>query len=340
MWEGCPSHHDPPDIPDPGGGLPGVGWVLEGITAETRGPPPATHPSVRQKLSLCNVDLFAPTPTPPIHQSRRSASAKKTPVPVMCVTGVWSAPATRAGSVTHSQGTASPPPVKHLKLESGRWDRVKTPGGKTTHKGPRGIAESAVTPPKVGKGQNKSAQPGVSRTAEKGCILPGGRDATASTVVTGQETTAGVIAQEGTSVVTGQETTAGVIAQEGTSIVTGQETTTTAGVIAQEGTSIVTGQETTATPESLPRRAQVSSLVRRPPPESLPRRAGVSSLVRRPPPPLESMPRRAPAATAQLGNEGPSCHTPMHRTETAMAKHGYTGQAPLNSPETATAKHC
>ncbi|KAJ1120687.1 hypothetical protein NDU88_008849 [Pleurodeles waltl] len=37
MWEGCPSNHDPPDVPDPGGGLPGVGWALEGITADTRG---------------------------------------------------------------------------------------------------------------------------------------------------------------------------------------------------------------------------------------------------------------------------------------------------------------
>ncbi|KAJ1089875.1 hypothetical protein NDU88_003018 [Pleurodeles waltl] len=27
----------PPDVPDPGGGLPGVGWALEGITADTRG---------------------------------------------------------------------------------------------------------------------------------------------------------------------------------------------------------------------------------------------------------------------------------------------------------------
>ncbi|KAJ1207316.1 hypothetical protein NDU88_002707 [Pleurodeles waltl] len=36
-WEGCPSHHDPPDVPDPGGGLSGVGWALEGITAATRG---------------------------------------------------------------------------------------------------------------------------------------------------------------------------------------------------------------------------------------------------------------------------------------------------------------
>ncbi|KAJ1205658.1 hypothetical protein NDU88_001086 [Pleurodeles waltl] len=37
MWEGCPSHHDPPDVQDPGGGIPGVGWALEGITAATKG---------------------------------------------------------------------------------------------------------------------------------------------------------------------------------------------------------------------------------------------------------------------------------------------------------------
>ncbi|KAJ1162693.1 hypothetical protein NDU88_003160 [Pleurodeles waltl] len=36
-WEGCPSHHDPPDVPDPGGGVFGVGWALEGITVATRG---------------------------------------------------------------------------------------------------------------------------------------------------------------------------------------------------------------------------------------------------------------------------------------------------------------
>ncbi|KAJ1140973.1 hypothetical protein NDU88_007310 [Pleurodeles waltl] len=101
-----------------------------------------------------------------------------------------------------------------------------------------------VAAPSVVKCQKKSAQSGESSTAEKGAILPGGRDATASTVVTGQETTAGVIAQEGRSIITGQETTAGVIAQEGRSIVTGQETT--AGVSAQDGRSIVTGQETTA----------------------------------------------------------------------------------------------
>ncbi|KAJ1206921.1 hypothetical protein NDU88_002314 [Pleurodeles waltl] len=35
-WEGCPSDLDP-DVPDPGGGLPQVGWAREGITADTRG---------------------------------------------------------------------------------------------------------------------------------------------------------------------------------------------------------------------------------------------------------------------------------------------------------------
>ncbi|KAJ1154231.1 hypothetical protein NDU88_006985 [Pleurodeles waltl] len=194
--------------------------------------------------------------------SRRSASAKKPPIPVVPVQGLWSAPATRAGSRTQSQGTGSPPPVKALKLESGRRDRVKTPGGTTTDMGLKGIGESAVTPTKVGKVQRKSAQLVVSVTAEKCAIISGGPDTTASTVVTGKETTARVTAQEGTSFVTGPETTARVTAQEGPSIVTGPETTarvtaqegpsivtgqeTTAGVTAQEGTSIVTGPETTA----------------------------------------------------------------------------------------------
>ncbi|KAJ1144559.1 hypothetical protein NDU88_010857 [Pleurodeles waltl] len=188
---------------------------------------------------------FLPPPRPPIHQSRRSASSKKPPVPVVRVPGFWSAPSTRAGSRTRSQGTVSPPPVKAPKLESGRRDRVKTPGGTNSEMGSKAIGESSVTPKKVGKVQRKSPQPVVSVTAEKCAIISGGPDTTASTVVTGPETTARVTAQEGSSIVTGQETTARVIAQEGPSIVTGHETT--ARVIAQEGPSIFTGQETTAT---------------------------------------------------------------------------------------------
>ncbi|KAJ1215987.1 hypothetical protein NDU88_003593 [Pleurodeles waltl] len=157
---------------------------------------------------------------------------------------MWSAPGTRAASVTWSQSTASPPPVKHQKLDSARPEGGKTPAGKAAHKGPGGSVESAVTPPKVVQGQKKSPKPGKSSTAEKAAILPAAQDATASPIVTGQETTARVSAQEGSTIVTGQETTAGVSAQEGSTIVTGQETT--AGVSAQEGSTIVTGQETTA----------------------------------------------------------------------------------------------
>ncbi|KAJ1193690.1 hypothetical protein NDU88_002986 [Pleurodeles waltl] len=229
-----PSTSRHPPVPAPAPKTPKLTPPTTTSSSSTPRPPPATHPSVRQKLSLCQIDLFAPTP-PPIHQSCRSASAKKPPVPVVRVPGFWSAPSTRAGSRTRSQGTVSPPPVKVLKLESGRRDCVKTPGGTTTEMGSKVIGESAVTPKKVGKVPRKSQQPVVSVTPEKCAIISGGPDTTTSTVVTGPETTARVTAQEGSSIVTGQETTARVTAQEGSSIVTGQETTATAGVTAQEG---------------------------------------------------------------------------------------------------------
>ncbi|KAJ1130767.1 hypothetical protein NDU88_009115 [Pleurodeles waltl] len=160
---------------------------------------------------------FCPHAPPPINQSRHSASAKKPPVPVVRVLGFWSAPSTRAGSRTWSQGTVSPPPVKAPKLESGRRDRVNTPGGTNSEMGSKAIGKSSVTQKKVGKVPRKSPQPVVSVTAEKCAIISGGPDKTASTVVTGPETTARVIAQEGPSIVTGQETTAtaGVTAHEG-----------------------------------------------------------------------------------------------------------------------------
>ncbi|KAJ1081647.1 hypothetical protein NDU88_001825 [Pleurodeles waltl] len=110
----------------------------------------------------------------------------------------------------HSQS----PPVKHQKLDSARGDRGKTPASKAAHKGPGGSVDSAVTPPKVGKGQKKSPKCGRSRTAEKTAIMPAAQEATASPIVTGQE--ARVSAQEGSWIVTGQEATARVSAQEAT----------------------------------------------------------------------------------------------------------------------------
>ncbi|KAJ1136110.1 hypothetical protein NDU88_002528 [Pleurodeles waltl] len=52
--KGCPSHHDPPDVPDPGGGISRLGWALEGITGATRGAAPCVlcPPTVLLLLAL------------------------------------------------------------------------------------------------------------------------------------------------------------------------------------------------------------------------------------------------------------------------------------------------
>ncbi|KAJ1098090.1 hypothetical protein NDU88_003206 [Pleurodeles waltl] len=131
----------------------------------------------------------------------------------------------------HSQS----PPVKHQKLDSARRERGKTPASKAAHKGPGGSVDSAVTPPKVGKGQKKSPKSGRSSTAEKTAIIPAAQEATASPIVTGQEATARVTAQEASPIVTGQEATARVTAQEASPIVTGQEATASPRVTGQEG---------------------------------------------------------------------------------------------------------
>ncbi|KAJ1095756.1 hypothetical protein NDU88_000912 [Pleurodeles waltl] len=163
---------------------------------------------------------------------------------------MWSAPATRAASVTRSQSTASPSPVKHQKLDSARRERVKTPASKAAHKGPGGSVESVVTPPKVVKGQKKSPKSGKSSTAEKAAILPAGQDATPSPNVTGPETTARVSALEGSTIVTGLETTSRVSALEGSTIVTGPETPASVSALEGPGTHSPAGHRGTVMPHT------------------------------------------------------------------------------------------
>ncbi|KAJ1096692.1 hypothetical protein NDU88_001825 [Pleurodeles waltl] len=192
-WEGCPSHHDPPDVQDPGGGLPGVGWALEGITAATKG-------------------------------SRTSTSATTFPGPVVpAVTGIWSAPATRAASVARCHSTDSPPPVKHQKLASAQQERGKTPVTKAGPRGPVGSVESAVTPSKVGKGHKKPGKSVKSSTAEKTGIIPAAQEATASTSPAAQEAT-------GSTSPAAQEAT-------GSTSPAAQEATTSTSPAAQEATA-------------------------------------------------------------------------------------------------------
>ncbi|KAJ1174477.1 hypothetical protein NDU88_006298 [Pleurodeles waltl] len=146
-------------------------------------------------------------------------------VPV--VTGIWSAPATRAASVARSHSTDSPPPVKHQTLASARRERGK----------------SAVTPSKAGKGHKKPGKSEKSSTAEKTAIIPAAQEATASTNPAAQEATTSTspAAQEPTTSPAAQEATASTspAAQEATAstIPAAQEATASTSPAAQEATT-------------------------------------------------------------------------------------------------------
>ncbi|KAJ1187289.1 hypothetical protein NDU88_004066 [Pleurodeles waltl] len=160
-------------------------------------------------------------------------------------TGMWSAPATRTASVSRSHSTASPPPVKHQKLASARRERGKTPATQAAPRGPGWSVDSAVTPPKVGKGQKKPSKSGRSSTAEKTAIIPAGQEGPVSPIVAAQEATASpiVAAHEATAspIVAAQEATASpiVAAQEAATspIVATQEAPASHSPAAQEGPS-------------------------------------------------------------------------------------------------------
>ncbi|KAJ1156653.1 hypothetical protein NDU88_009371 [Pleurodeles waltl] len=203
---------------------------------------------------------------------------------------MWSVPATRTASVARSHSTTSPPlPVKHQKLASARWERGKTPATQAAPRGPGGIVDSAVTPPKVGKGQKKVIKSGRSSTAEKTPIIPAGQEGHASPIIAAQEAAASPI----------------VAAQEdpASPIVTAQEDPASHSPAAQEGPASHSpaAQEGPAATAQLPRRAPPATA-------QLPRRA---------PPATAQLPNEGPPAPAQLGNDGPPSQALLHRARTA-----------------------
>ncbi|KAJ1189142.1 hypothetical protein NDU88_005893 [Pleurodeles waltl] len=144
------------------------------------------------------------------NRSRTSTSATTSPGPVVpVVTGIWSAPATRAASVARSHSTDSPPPVKHQKLASAQRVRGNTPATKAASRGPGGSVESAATPSKVGKGHKKPGKSGKSSTAEETVLIPAAQEPTAI-IPAAQEPTAIIpAAQEATAIIpAAQEATA------------------------------------------------------------------------------------------------------------------------------------
>ncbi|KAJ1200756.1 hypothetical protein NDU88_004577 [Pleurodeles waltl] len=133
MWEGCPSHHDPPDVPDPGGGVSRVGWALEGITVATRG----------ARLS----------------RSQPSTSATTSPGTVgPAVTRFWSAPSSRAASVPRSEAKDISPPPKQKMWPTSRRENAKTPATKGSARTTGGSGKTAAPPSKMEKDPKKKGK--------------------------------------------------------------------------------------------------------------------------------------------------------------------------------------
>ncbi|KAJ1202016.1 hypothetical protein NDU88_005820 [Pleurodeles waltl] len=189
-WEGCLSHHDPPMFrilavaypeldgrlrasqqPQEGGGAvaskhegAASHLALEGETTDSE------FTSGTEGEGSSTAGTGADTSDTDSSSDGSSLVVVATYVPpastvVPVVTGIWSAPATRAASVARSHSTDSPPPVKHQKLASARQERGKTPATKAAPRGPGGSVESAVTPSKVRKGHKKPGKSGKSSTA-------------------------------------------------------------------------------------------------------------------------------------------------------------------------------
>ncbi|KAJ1108446.1 hypothetical protein NDU88_005822 [Pleurodeles waltl] len=156
---------------------------------------------------------------------------------------MWSAPATRTASVTRSHSRASPP--------SEATEVGQCPAGEgedssqqSRSQGSQEECRLSCDSSQGGEGAEEISKVWEEQHGGEDRHHPAAKEATASPIVTGQEATTRVSAQEGSPIVTGQEATARVSAQEGSPIVTGQEAN--ARVSAQEGSPIVTGQEATA----------------------------------------------------------------------------------------------
>ncbi|KAJ1163701.1 hypothetical protein NDU88_004155 [Pleurodeles waltl] len=111
-------------------------------------------------------------------QQQQGATTSAGPV-VPVVTGLWSAPGSRAASVARSQNTDSPPPVKHkrLAMPGGRGERSQPPK-----------QLPGVTPSKLGKGHIKTGNFGKISMADKtASSSPAAQDKTASSSPAAQD---------------------------------------------------------------------------------------------------------------------------------------------------------
>ncbi|KAJ1204332.1 hypothetical protein NDU88_008110 [Pleurodeles waltl] len=176
MRKGCMSHHDPTDVPHPGGGLSGVGWALEGITAATRGVS-RIQPSTSASKSLSSVDPAAP-------RGSKRAPVRKDTVPP-----------------TPAMDQTIPPPAKVKKGPACSRDMDDNPPRKASTKPSADRAKGKTASAKVRKGhktEGKALQP----TEDAGeALVPASRPASPATC-TACSTTCSTASSLGTSTAT------------------------------------------------------------------------------------------------------------------------------------------
>ncbi|KAJ1164794.1 hypothetical protein NDU88_005228 [Pleurodeles waltl] len=166
--EGCPSHHDPPDVQDPGSGLPGVGSALEGIIATTR----RTSGACSHRNLECTGHQGSQCGTEPQHRQSPTCEALASALRERGKT-----PATKA--TPRGPGGSVESAVTPSKVGKGHKKPVKS--GKSS------TAEKTAIIPAAQEATSNTSPAAQDRTAS---TSPAAQDRTASTSPAAQDRTA------------------------------------------------------------------------------------------------------------------------------------------------------
>ncbi|KAJ1120636.1 hypothetical protein NDU88_008798 [Pleurodeles waltl] len=277
-WEGCLSHHDPPDVQDPGVGVPGVGWALEGITAATRG----TSGACSHRNLECTGHQGSQCGTEPQHRQSPTCEASE----------VGQCPAGEREDSSHqsrSQGSRWECGVSCDTFKGGEGAQDTQQVWEEQHSG-----EDRHHPSCPGAHRHQPCCPGGHRQHQPCC--PGGHRH--------QPTATSPAAQEAATSPAGQEATASTSPAA-------QEATASTSPAAQEATAT-----SPPPPSLLPRRPPPApaQLPRRPlpAPALLPRGPPPSSPLGHEGPPVQApLGHEGPPAQTPLNHEGPPAQFPL-----------------------------
>ncbi|KAJ1176969.1 hypothetical protein NDU88_002236 [Pleurodeles waltl] len=167
-WKGCPSHHDPSDVPDPGGGISGVGWALERITAATRGA------RLSRALTSTSATKSSSSVVPASPGTSKGAPIRAARLPP-----------------SEAKDHPIPPPAKVKKGPACRREKPHHPPSKASSRTKEDSAKVPAATSKVGKGhKSKGKSPQDTKPTGEGLVSPFPQDspATCTTVSTAATT--------------------------------------------------------------------------------------------------------------------------------------------------------